>query len=105
MKIDFVNGYADGWVMCVPECFKDSIRNNNLDPGEIFYDSPLAYKLPWGQALKHVKTAFQIKETGPGTITFNILQPSNDTSTMEIVASRTCSTEKFLDILKHGIKE
>lgn len=104
MNVDFVDGYAEGWVMCVPECFRQSIRNNNLDPGEIFYDSPSAYRLPWGQALKQIKTAIQIKESIPGMITFQIMKPSSRADTLEVVETKTLSTEKFLEALKNGIE-
>ncbi len=73
--------YPEGWHMCVPKCFNDSldirktervIKGNktlqwtqgstfSFETGDIFYDTPKAYE-PWPEAMKHIKICIQVRE-------------------------------------------
>jgi hypothetical protein len=104
MKVDFVEGFIPGWAMCVPDCFKDSLRTEVFSVGDMFYDTPKAYQLPWGDALKHIRVAIQVKAVGTGAITFNILTPASDGGSVKRTDTRTQSVKAFINSLKDGFK-
>lgn len=79
---NFVDGYVQGWRFAVPEVFRQALdikleqqtragvtsrvwsQGNQYDfhIGSVFYDTRLAYEVTWGEALKHLRFAVQIKE-------------------------------------------
>ncbi|MCX5869703.1 MAG: hypothetical protein NTY00_03495 [Deltaproteobacteria bacterium] len=78
--INFVDGFALGWKMAVPESFKEALDIKltarilagkremlwtkgliyNFHEGDTLYDTKLAYK-EWGEALKHLKLCVQVQ--------------------------------------------
>jgi hypothetical protein len=76
---NFVDGFALGWTMAVPESFKEALDIKltprilagkkemiwtqgpiyNFHEGDTFYDTKLAYK-KWREALKHFKLCVQV---------------------------------------------
>ena len=85
--VTFVDGYAVGFRMAVPECFKSAFDilqtprkvdgletwqwTEGIPPcysfgaGDTVYDTPLAYVGTWGEALKHIDYAIVIAEAYP----------------------------------------
>ncbi len=77
---NFVDGFANGWKMAVPEAFKESLdikftprqlagktemlwtqgRIYDFHEGDIIYDTKLAYQ-EWGKALKHLTLSVQVQ--------------------------------------------
>lgn len=76
--------YTEGWHMCVPKCFNDSldirktervIKGNktlqwtqgstfSFETGDILYDTPKAYE-PWPEAIQHINRCIQVREASP----------------------------------------
>ena len=74
--------YTQGWYMCIPRCFNDTLdikktirKEHGQDKlvwtqgtafsfkvGDTMYDTPSAYSLPWSQALQKLRLAVQVKE-------------------------------------------
>lgn len=84
----FSGGYTGDWKFKLPTAFRDALdikltnrmiekkRYSILTQGDAFsfktgdtiYDSPLAYTLPWEDAIKIIKFAIQVKEASPGGV-------------------------------------
>lgn len=76
--------YAEGWFMCVPKCFNDSLdirlterlvngrrtlvwtqgSEFTFSEGDTFYDTPDAYN-EWSEALKSISLCVQVKQAIP----------------------------------------
>ncbi len=90
----FVEGFAIGWKMAVPESFKEALDIKltsrvlsektemiwtqgpiyNFHEGDTFYDTKLAYQ-EWGEALKHLKLCVQIQSvSSSGYITSETIE-------------------------------
>lgn len=103
MKVDFVDGYVPGWVMCVPECFRNSLQTEIFSAGDTFYDSIEAYKSPsWREAVKHIKVAVQVRYVLAGEISFDVLALAPDSQSLKIIESKTLKTNEFINSLKYG---
>ncbi len=141
---DFTDGYATGWKFIVRACnyleldilLTPRSKNNvvshvltqgpafDFHKGTVFYDSILAYTLPWGEALKKINYSIQIdKAIGTdinyvvdmidgvltthfvleyGEVTFSIYAPKSDFSRLEKLRQCTCRQNEFVEILKNG---
>ena len=84
--------------------------------GDIFYDTPKAYELKWGDALKVIgkccrvieatpDTAIdkELEDVSPGTVTFTVTVPKKDGSGLEEEGERfELSQGDFVEFLKTG---
>jgi hypothetical protein len=59
-EVEFKDGYAVRWAMCIPDCFKDSLKTKRFAVGDVFYDTPKAYQGTWAEALHHIHVSIQI---------------------------------------------
>jgi len=129
---DFVNGFADGWVMAVKECYRNELdiklterkRDKqpylewtqgpyfSFDEGHLFYDTPKAYQ-KWGQALKTIKIACKITSATPttldkdknlveGVVEFTKYKPDANFTSMVAVQDYKLSQREFVNFLKTG---
>lgn len=130
---NFVNGYADGWVMAVKECYRNQLdiklterkknKQSHLEwtqgpyfsfgEGHLFYDTPKAYK-KWEQALKVIKKACKITSATPtildrnknlveGTVTFTLYNPDKKSNSLIAVKEYKLSQKEFVNFLKTGV--
>ncbi|MBM3888487.1 MAG: hypothetical protein FJ388_05100 [Verrucomicrobia bacterium] len=104
MKVEFVNGYASGWRMCVPECFRNALEKGTFAVGDVFYDTAKAYELPWGDALKHIGTCMQIAQASADKVTFTIYAPNKEKTKLVQVSTKSCSPADFTKCLKEGFQ-
>lgn len=121
---NFIDGYADGWRFAVRQAFKDALdikwttkvinkiesyewtqgTQFNFSPGDIIYDTRLAYDLKWSDALKHIKLSIQITETTPsGSVKFKLYRPQKDLRSIEQIDTIECSQTEFVSFLKTGL--
>lgn len=91
---NFVDGYALGWKMAVPEAFKEALdikltprmfagkkemlwtqgRIYDFHEGDTIYDTKQAYE-EWGEALKHIKLSVQVQFTSSsGYVTYETIE-------------------------------
>lgn len=104
MKVLFENGYAQDFVMCVPECFKDTLFRGEFDKGDTFYDCKQAYQMPWGDALKHIKYFVRVIDSGAAYVTYDVLTPTNDLQSAKKDGTHTVSNLEFIGLLKNGFR-
>lgn len=141
---DFSNGYAAGWKFIVRPCNWQDLdilytprRKNkqvfyvwtqgkcySFTSGSVFYDTMKAYKMPWGEALKHITCSLQIKESLPtgivsqvavekgilvnrthyeyGTIKFDLYRPDQQREHEHVIGHYSCQQDEFVKLLKSG---
>jgi hypothetical protein len=104
MKLQFENGYALGWKMAVPKAFEGSIKDKNIDPGEIFYDTHKAYELPWGEAIRHIRVFVQVDQVRADEISFTIRVPNSSRTDMVTLRAATLPVSEFIHRLEHGFE-
>lgn len=61
--------YFLGFKWSLPKSFTDALLKCFFNVGDIIYDTPKAYSLIWGEALKHIKNSIQIKSVSNLSIT------------------------------------
>jgi hypothetical protein len=119
--------YADGWFMCVPRCFNDSLdirktervvkRQKQLSwtqgyvfsfsEGDILYDTAKAYE-SWTEALKEMKVCIQVQsgtaasKTFAGSVRFTTLVPDVQKKKLVKVKEETLTQEEFVRLLISG---
>ncbi|NBX69836.1 MAG: hypothetical protein EBR01_12845 [Proteobacteria bacterium] len=103
MSVVFKNGYADGFAFAVPEAFAESLKQEKFNQGDVFYDSPEAYKLEWGKYLKKAKTIIQVSGYDKSDLKIKILKPDKEKTEIVEAESRTVSSEQLFKILKEGL--
>lgn len=95
---NFVDGFALGWKMAVPEPFKEALdikltprifskkkemlwtqgRLYDFHEGDTIYDTTQAYK-EWGEALKHLKIGVQVQfASSSGYVTYETVEIKNN---------------------------
>lgn len=133
---DFSKGYADGWRFVVRSCNLpnlDILRQGkiftqgeiyNFSRGEIFYDTPAAYEVQWGEALRQIKYSLQIDSVTSsygdpvvsweskrfvrrnvpnyGLVEFTIYTPNAERTRIEPWKSYSCWQNEFVEFLKTG---
>ena len=133
---DFSTGYASGWKFAVRPCNYadlDIMRQGriltqgelyNFVRGEIFYDTPAAYEVPWGDALRVIKYSVQVNSSTPsygepvvtwegkrfvrrnvpnyGLIEFTIYTPNAECTRLEQWKSCVSWQNEFVKLLKRG---
>jgi hypothetical protein len=120
---NFVDGYAKDWKFTVIEAFRESLdikwtpkvadkaeiftwtqgKQFNFKQGQVIYDTPLAYKLQWNEALKHINLYIQITESfESGLLKFKLYRPIKDKSNVEIIDRFCCTQDEFVAFLKTG---
>ena len=104
-QVEFQNGYAVGWAMCVPECFKDSLRTKAFAVGDVFYDTAKGYEGTWAEALHHIKLFVQIRSLGPQSVTCAFFRPSKDRTAVVQVETKSIPVEEFIMCLKEGFQQ
>jgi hypothetical protein len=129
---NFVDGYAEGWVMAVRECYRNQLdikyterkKNNqsvyewtqgpyfSFGEGHVFYDHPNGY-LEWHLALKFINVACKVNSGAPttrgkngkiidGIVDLIIYEP--DKNSKSLIPVRTCRLfqKDFVNFLKTG---
>lgn len=133
---DFSTSYASGWKFAVRPCnyaeldimMQGSILTQgelyNFVRGEIFYDTPAAYEVQWGDALRVIKYSVQVNSSTPsygepvvtwegkrfvrrnvpnyGLIEFTIYTPNAECTRLEQWKSYACWQNEFVKLLKRG---
>lgn len=132
LGICFVDGFAQDWAFALPESFRSSLdikwaprvvnktteyqwvqgEYYSFSTGDIIYDTPLAYKNTWAEALTHIKRFAQIikatpaaiinGEYSPGFVEFKIYKPNTDATGIEVAGSFSCTQVEFVTFLKFG---
>lgn len=103
MSVEFKHGYAEGFAFAVPEAFAEQLKQEKFNQGDVFYDSPEAYKLDWGKYLKKAKMIIQVSGYDKSGLKIKILKPDKSKTEIVEVESRTVSSEELLKILKEGL--
>lgn len=96
--VNFVDGFALGWKMAVPEAFKEALdikltprifakkkemlwtqgRLYDFHEGDTIHDTTQAYK-KWGEALKHLKISVQVQfASSSGYVTYETVEVKNN---------------------------
>ena len=103
-EVQFKDGYAQGWKICIPECFKGSLKTKTFSVGDVFYDTPKAYEGAWVQALNHINLSIQVQSFKPDVIVYEVFKPNKDRTALARVATGTASADEFLRKLKEGFE-
>lgn len=103
MSVVFKNGYAEGFAFAIPEAFADSLKQGRFNQGDVFYDSPDAYKLEWAKYLKKAKTIIQVSGHDKSELILKFLRPNKDKTSAEEAETRKTSSEQLFKILKNGL--
>lgn len=146
LMADFSKGYADGWAFVVRPCNYEALDIKwlpktvkkktflqltqgdvyNFSEGSVFYDTPIAYEVPWGVALNSINCSLQITKTFSsytipcvyvndihilertdkpvyGEVYFDVFRPNADKTKEERVAGFSCKQDEFLKLLQTGI--
>lgn len=103
---NFIDGFALGWKMAVPEAFKEALdikltprifekkkemlwtqgRLYDFHEGDTIYDTRQAYK-EWGEALKHLKLCVQVQfASSSGYVAYETIEVRN--SELEIISQK-----------------
>lgn len=102
--VEFKDGYAVGWKMSVPDCFKDSIKTKAFNVGDVFYDSPEAYERTWMEALCHIQLSIQIQSFSPNSVAYTVFKPNKDRTALVQVATETATADDFIKFLRCGFQ-
>jgi hypothetical protein len=79
--------------------------------GDTLYDSPDAYRMPWGAALKHFNLSCKVVSAVPdspeggggGSVVFRLLRPNKDRTALESDnKEHELSQGDFVEFLKTG---
>lgn len=103
MKVKFTEGYAEGFKMSVPECFKASLNNGIFSQGDTIYSDTVAYEKPWGEALKQLEYAVEVQGMDGDLIRFDVLHPNDEKLKLEILKTLKLSSSDFIERLRDGI--
>ena len=146
LMADFSKGYAAGWSFVVRPCNYESLDIKwmpktvkketfsqltqgdvyNFSEGSVFYDTPIAYEVPWGIALQSIYCSLQITKTISsytipfvyvnesgilertdkpvyGEVYFDVFRPDSAKKKEQRVARFSCKQNEFLKLLQTGI--
>ena len=103
MKVEFKDGFAVGFKMAVPECFKDSLSKEQFNTGDIIYDDMHAYSPLWSDAVKHVSYACQVVQMVGDDIEFAILRRKHGATSLTKQNAIREPVTKFIERLQNGI--
>lgn len=112
----FVDGFAAGWKMAVPESFKDALdikltprffnkkqemlwtqgRVYNFCQGDMFYDTRTAYG-KWEEALNHITLSVKIEFANPSYLVDYETYETKDKELTVLHHKKTSSSEKTID--------
>ncbi len=104
MKLTFMNGYAEGFTMAVPECFRAALEKERFDRGDTFYDTKLAYNGTWADGITHLSYCLQVVDFVGGYVEFMVLQPKGKPAKLECVSRAREPVANFIYYLKNGYK-
>ena len=126
------------WYMCIPKCFNDALDikkttrvetdkitkqkqekltwtqgvSFSFKVGDVIYDIPEGYTLPWSEALQKINIAIQITQIADTTqsnqtaskseIVFDILIPNDTKTVLEIKEQHKISPDNFVKFLIIG---
>lgn len=103
MKVKFTEGYAEGFKMAVPECFKASVNNGIFSQGDVIYSDVVAYEKPWGEALKQLNYAVKIQGMDGDFVRFDVLCPNDEKLTLKTLKTSKLPSKDFIVTLRDGI--
>jgi hypothetical protein len=126
--------YTQDWYMCVPKCFNDAldikqtprverVQERKIEKliwtqgsafsfkvGDIIYNIPSAYSLPWSEALQHMTVTVQVKQIidkiksteSTSDIVFEIFAPDITNNKLNKLGEYTLSQNMFVKFLING---
>lgn len=105
MKIEFENGYAKGFAVAVPDCFRNALNNGQFSEGDTLYSSRSAYEKVWSEALKDIRYSIKVCVVTGDSIKCSISVPNHDRSKLEAKELIEVPTKSFIDLLRAGVAE
>jgi hypothetical protein len=122
------------WFMCVPPCFNAALdilqtlrivghrqtltwtqgSNFSFAAGDSIYDTPIAYKDQWSDALQHIRYCIQVTRATavtpaehstprhPGSVTFDLLTPNSARTGLMTTATHTVTQDDLVQLLITG---
>ena len=114
---NFVDGFALGWKMAIPESFKEALdikltprrlagktemlwtqgRIYDFHEGDTIYDTKLAYE-EWGKALKHFTLSVQVQfASSSGYVTYETIETKDKKLEVIQQKGKTKSKEETID--------
>lgn len=103
-EVEFKDGYAVAWAMCIPDCFKDSLKTRTFAVGDVFYDTPKAYAGTWAEALHHIQFSIQIQSFNAVGVGYAVFVPNKERTAVVQVATKNLPVEDFMRCLKDGFQ-
>jgi hypothetical protein len=105
MKIEFENGFASGFTVAVPDCFRNALNNGQFSEGDILYSNKSAYEKVWNEALKDLQYSIEVCSIASDKVEYRLWVPNFDQSKLEPKETNEVSTESFIELLRIGITE
>ena len=103
MKVEFENGYAIDFRMAVGSCFKSALANERFAPGDTIYDTSKAYSGSWSEALQQIGYGFQVANVIGNTVEYDVLRPSADRKSIQVVERVRSPVSTFIQKLQEGL--
>jgi hypothetical protein len=102
MKLKFENGYAEGFVMAVPESFRSAFERERFDRGDTFYDTKRAYEGTWTEGISHLSFGLQVTDCSGDYIEFMVIRPKGTPPKLECSKKVRELVPTFISYLKNG---
>tara|TARA_B110000444_G_scaffold151049_1_gene141328 strand:- start:120 stop:434 length:315 start_codon:yes stop_codon:yes gene_type:complete len=104
MKVEFEDGYAKGFAVAVPDCFKNALNTGQFSAGDLLYSNKSAYEKVWSEALKDLQYSIEVSGITSDKVNYRILVPNFNQSKLVTKEVNEVSIEGFVDLLRAGIK-
>jgi hypothetical protein len=102
-KAEFRDGFAVGFAMEVPECFRESLAKKRFQSGDIIYDDRRAYAALWSDAIGNIAHAFQVIQMTGNDIQYVVLRKNSNGTSLVKQREYTVTISQFLELLRTGI--
>jgi len=102
MKLKFENGYAEGFVMAVPECFRSAFERERFYRGDTFYDTKRAYEGTWAEGISHLTYGLEVTDCFGDYVEFMVLRPKGNLPKLECAKKAREPVSTFIAYLKNG---
>jgi hypothetical protein len=103
-EIQFIEGYAAGFQMCVPQCFQTALQKNAFRVGDTLYDTPKAYQ-KWSLAVSDIQLCVTIIRASPGewgSLEYEIHRVNPELRSLEKAGECKTTQAEFIELLKNG---
>jgi hypothetical protein len=104
-NINFKDGFAEGFLIPIPERFSSAFAEKSLSKGDVLFPSVRAYgDVPWNEVLKHNEWFLQIKETMTGgeTVLFDLYSRNQDGTAFLPSSVHKLAWDDFIRRLRSG---